>query len=247
MNQRNIKLTVEYDGTNYSGWQIQSGRKTIQGTLTEAIGKVLNEEITLHGAGRTDAGVHAQGQVANFKTSNSLAINKFRHAINSFLPEDISVHKAEDANPDFHSQFDATSKTYQYTIVNSYTMRPIMRRYAYLVRTPMNLELMNEAAKYFVGKKDFRAFGTESGRRKSTVRTIYFLDVTKDDNIFKITINADGFLYNMVRCIAGSLVRIGRKKAPLQTAERALTERERKSAGPILPPHGLCLMQVFYD
>lgn len=243
---RNIKLVIEYDGTRYAGWQIQKGQPTVQQEIVNAIHRVTNEKVTLYGASRTDAGVHAVGQVANFHTRSKVAIERFPHAINFYLPNDIAIRSAEEVPAKFHAQFDAKGKTYRYTVLNAWTPRPLVRTTAYHVRGPLDVAVMRRAARAFVGKHDFRAFGTEVGRKKTTVRTIRRLKVWREGELVSFEVNGDGFLYNMVRAMIGTLLRVGQGKLPPQDVRRILKEADRVSVGPIVPPNGLCLIAVEY-
>lgn len=243
---RNIKLVIEYDGTRYAGWQIQRGRPTVQQQIVDAIHRVTNEKVTLYGASRTDAGVHAVGQVANFHTRSKILTERFPHAINFYLPEDIAVRSAEEVPAEFHAQFDARGKTYRYTVLNAWTPRPLVRTTTYHVRGPLEVSLMRRAARAFIGRHDFRAFGTEAGRRKTTVRTVRHFKIWRDGELLFFEVNGDGFLYNMVRAMVGTLLRVGQGKLPPREVARILREADRVSVGPIVPPHGLCLMEVQY-
>lgn len=209
---RNIKLILEYDGTNYLGWQKQRIGKTIQGTLEEAIRSLTNEEIDSIGSSRTDAGVHAKGFIANFKTNSKIPADKFREAINHKLPDDIVILKSEEVEEDFHSRYNAKGKTYSYSILNRDVKSAIDRNYVYHIKKELDLNSMEEACKYFIGTYDFSAFKTSGSSVKSSIRTISELYIQKNDDIIKIFVTGDGFLYNMVRIIVGTLIMVGNNK-----------------------------------
>lgn len=243
---RNIRLLIEYDGTSYAGWQIQRNKNTVQAEIVRAIKKVTGEDVILYGASRTDAGVHAKGQVANFKTHSKIAATKFTQAINFYLPPDIAIRRSEEVPLEFHSQYQAKSKIYVYTIYSSCTPSPINRLYSYHLRGKLYIEKMREAASLFEGEHDFRAFGTESGKRRSTVRNIYKIAIQRDDEIIRIIMEGNGFLHNMVRCICGSIISYSMGKKTLDDLKQALNDGNRVKAGPILPPKGLLLQEVKY-
>jgi tRNA pseudouridine38-40 synthase len=241
---RNIRLKIEYDGARFHGWQTQRGLRTVQQVVAGAIRKVTGETVTLYGASRTDAGVHAEGQVANFRTTSRIPAERLAHAINFYLPEDVSIRDARLVPASFHSQYCAVRKVYRYTAVCSYTPRPLERARAVRIPGVLDLAAMREAAGLLVGRHDFRAFGSEGGRRKSTVRTIESIRVRRRGGRVEIDVTGDGFLYNMVRCIAGTLLRVGRGRVDAAEVGRILREGDRKAAGPVAPPEGLCLLSV---
>jgi tRNA pseudouridine38-40 synthase len=242
---RNIKLTIEYEGTRYRGWQAQAGGQTIQQILTQAIEAVVRKPIKLYGSGRTDAGVHAIGQVAHFNTDTTIPADKLVHAINAHLPADIGVNSAEDVPEDFHARYSAKQKTYRYTILQQ-AVRPVLeRRFAHWVSYPLDVERMREAAAWLVGKHDFAAFESKSDKQAS-VRTVARLEIAQVGPRIEIEITADGFLYNMVRGIVGTLIEVGRGKMPPEQVKGLLETRERGLAGPTAPACGLCLVRVEY-
>ena len=250
---RNIKLTIEYDGTNYSGWQSQNNSVAIQDEIQKAIKKLTGEDCLLIGSGRTDAGVHALGQVANFKTSSKIPADKFSYALNSFLPEDIVIKKSEEVSLDFHAQYSAKGKKYMYLIYNSTRPSALLRDRAYFVPQKLDVDAMKKAAECFIGTHDFSAFRATGGSAKTSVRTInnVSLDVCYNQldachNLIKFEIAGNGFLYNMVRIIAGTLVEIGIGKLPWDSVPGIIESRERKRAGRTVPPHGLYLVEVRY-
>ena len=243
---RNIKLTIEYDGTSYGGWQKQKNNITIQQCIEEAIKLLTGEQVELIGSSRTDAGVHAKGMVANFITNSQIPADKFREAINTKLPDDIGIIKSEEVDRNFHSRYDSKGKTYCYTLVNRYEKVCIGRNYVYQVRDELNYNLMKEAAKYFLGKHDFKAFKTNGSSVKTSVRTISGLELELKDDVIKIFVSADGFLYNMVRIIVGTLIEVGKGKIKPESIERIIKNGDRSKAGPCVPPNGLVLEKVFY-
>lgn len=248
---RNIKLTIEYDGTNYCGWQIQKSNikiKTIQGTIEGALKNILQENVKLIASGRTDAGVHAKGQVANFRTQSLLPVDSIKRALNSILPEEIRIKDVSEVDKSFHSRFSVRSKIYRYTIWQDSYCPPLSRFYATLIHCKLNLSSMRTAARYLIGCYDFRAFQTNATSYcNNTKRTIKNIKITKDGGFIYIDIEADGFLYNMVRSIAGTLIEVGRGYLRHTDIKRILESRDRRNAGPSAPCHGLCLMEVRYE
>jgi len=246
---RNIRLIIEYDGTNYCGWQVQSrnpSKKSIQEVIERVLSKILREKIKLIASGRTDAGVHARAQVANFKTSSQLPIDKIQKALNGLLPDDISIHKAEIAPADFHSRFDAKSKTYRYTILNRRYPSALYRDTVYFCQYPLNVSLMRKESRVLLGRHNFKSFRLTDKRERNPVRTIKKISVRKTAGSIEIDIEANGFLYNMVRSIIGTLIEIGRGKFPPGSMRRILLSKNRKFAGPTAPAKGLCLLKVSY-
>ncbi len=243
---RNFKITIEYDGTAYCGWQRQPNGPTIQEKLEDAIMTVTGESVTVKGAGRTDAGVHALGQVASFTTSTRLSPKELRPALNANLPEDISVVGVEGVADDFDAQRNSRGKTYVYKILNRQTRSPLLRRTALFVPYPLDLPAMEKAAEYPRGKHDFAAFRTTGSSAKTTTRDLWQLTVDRTDQLITITLSADGFLYNMARTIVGTLIEVGRGKLSPEDFREILESRDRSRAGPTAPPQGLCLLEVHY-
>ena len=245
---RNIKLLLAYDGTNYHGFQKQNNTrlKTVQGTLEEALRVLTKEEVRVIGSGRTDAGVHAQGQVANFLSNTTIPQERFPLALNSLLPSDIVVWEAEDVPREFHARFDAVKKTYRYTIYNCRHLSPFWRHYAYHVPVPLDLEKMSAGARAFQGTHDFRGFCARDTAVKDFVRTIYACRVENEGPLVTITVTGDGFLYNMVRIMTGTLIEVGLGKRRPGEIPDLLETKERKLAGATAPPQGLCLWSVEY-
>ena len=241
----NIKLVIEYDGTNYAGWQQQKKEKTVQETLKIAIEKVVNEKITLHGAGRTDAGTHALGQVANFKTKSTIPTRKLVQAINFYLPKDIVVKSIKKVSEKFHSQYSTKSKIYRYTILNNNIGSAINRNFCYHYNGDLNIKKMQKASKTLIGRHDFSVFKSKSDN-KNNIRTIKRLEIKKKGKYLLFTIEADGFLYKMVRSIVGTLLGVGREKMTIKEFKRVLKSRSRPLAGATVPARGLCLLRVKY-
>lgn len=244
---RNIKLTIEYDGKEFNGWQKQPNKLNIQGNIEKVISEITKEEIELIGSGRTDAGVHAIGQVANFKTNSNIPIEKFAIAINFRLKKSIIIKKAEEVPERFHSRYNCKKKTYKYIINNSETGSAIYRNLEYNIKNPLNVENMQKAAKYFEGEHDFSAFKASGTSSKSSVRTIYSAQVKKEDERIIIELTGNGFLYNMVRIISGTLVEVGQDKIKPEEIEDIIKSKNRQMAGKTLPPYGLYLVEVNYN
>lgn len=244
---RNIKLTIEYDGRDFNGWQKQPDKLNIQGTIENAIKAITGEDVELNASGRTDAGVHAYAQVANFKTNSNLPTEKFPVAINSKLKKSIIIKSAEEVDERFHSRLTCKRKTYRYVINNSYTGTAIYRNLEYHMPSKLDIEKMREAAKYFEGEHDFKAFKASGTSSKSSVRTIYEAKVYQIDEKIYIELTGNGFLYNMVRIIAGTLVEVGIGKILPEQISTIIKEGKRENAGKTLPAHGLYLLNVEYE
>lgn len=243
---RNIRLEIEYDGTNYCGWQTQRKTNSIQQTLEKTLRKILQEKIKLIASGRTDAGVHAQAQVANFKTNSSIPLTKLQRALNGLLPDDLVITDIEEAGLDFHSRFDAKSKVYRYIILNRAYPCAHSRNRAYFYSFPLNIELMQDESRVLLGRHNFRSFQSGGSAGKNPLRTIKKLKITVDRPLIYIDIEADGFLYNMVRNIVGTLIEVGRGKLKKGDLKAILLARNRRLAGPTAPARGLCLIKVNY-
>jgi tRNA pseudouridine38-40 synthase len=242
-----FRITVAYDGTAYAGWQSQPLRATVQGALEGAAERLNGEATRVPGASRTDAGVHARGQACRFETRRNLSAEGVPHALNAFLPEDVVVLGAVEAPPDFHPVRDSRGKHYRYTFRVSRFEDPFTRRYALRLGRRPDLEAMRAAAGLLVGTHDFRAFEKVGSPREHTVRTLSRLDVAESGDYIHVDLLANGFLYGMARNLAGTLLRVGEKGLDASAISSWLADPPRGRAGPILPPHGLCLMQVFYD
>lgn len=245
---RRVKLTVAYDGTNYSGWQIQPNADTIERQLDIAINKVTKEKIHVTGASRTDAGVHAMGNVAVFDTESAIPPERFSYALNACLPQDISVQSSEEVSPDFHPRHCDTRKTYEYKILNTQMPIPQLRNYSWHVSYELDIDAMRKAASYLVGEHDFKSFCCVRTQAESTVRTIYSLEVLYDMQNAQviIRITGNGFLYNMVRIIAGTLIDAGRGKINPDDMPDILKDKDRSKSGKTAPPQGLTLMKIDY-
>lgn len=243
---RNIKFTLEYDGTNYAGWQRQKNAETIQEVLETAIRKITCKETEVTGCSRTDAGVHAKGFVGNFFTESRIPIERIADAINSQLPSDIVVLAAEEADMNFHARYMAKGKTYSYTILNRFYPAAINRAYLYHFRQKLDIESMRAAASELVGTHDFSAFKSTGSSVKTSVRTITDISVVQSGDIIKIYASADGFLYNMVRIIAGTLIEVGTGKIRQEDIKEIILLKDRTKSGRCVPPNGLCLEEVYY-
>lgn len=248
-NMRNIKLTIEYDGKEFNGWQKQPNKLNIQGTIEQAIKSITGEEeIELNASGRTDAGVHAIGQVANFKTNSQIPIDKFAIAINSRLKKSIIIKEAEEVDDKFHSRLACKKKTYRYVINNSEFASAIYRNLETHIPQKLDIDKMKEAVKYFEGEHDFKAFKASGTSSKSSVRTIYKAEVKQEkENRIYIELTGNGFLYNMVRIIAGTLVEVGIGKIEPNQIPEIIKSKKRENAGKTLPPNGLYLVNVMYE
>ena len=243
---RNVKLTVEYDGTAYHGWQRQADAPTIQQALEEGIASIVGHEVTLYGSGRTDAGVHAIGQVANFHTNSAIPTDRLHHAINTAIPRDIAVVRADDVPDGFHARYSARSKTYRYSICCRPVRPAVGARDMHWVRSQLDVGAMQDGAARLVGEHDFAAFQTASDVA-NTVRTVSRADFVGAGESLYFTVSANGFLYNMVRAMVGTLIEIGLGKREPADIERLLACGDRTQAGPTAPARGLCLMRVEYE
>ena len=246
---RNIRLTIEYDGKDFNGWQKQPNKLNIQGEIERAIELITGEEnIDLIASGRTDAGVHALGQVANFKTNNmSIPIEKFALAINTKLKRSVRIKKAEEVDERFHSRYTCKRKTYRYVINNNQCESAIYRNFEYHMPVELDIKAMQKAVKYFEGEHDFKAFKASGTSSKSSVRTIYKADIYQENEKIFIEITGNGFLYNMVRIIVGTLVEVGLGKIKPEKIIDIIQQGKRENAGKTFPPNGLYLLKVMYD
>jgi tRNA pseudouridine38-40 synthase len=241
---RNIKLTLCYDGTDFHGWQRQPGLRTVQQVLEEALGELSGAQTIATASSRTDAGVHALGQVVHFLTVSRHAPATFVRALNALLPRDVRVLDAEEKPQAFHATLDAKSKRYRYTIDNGPIASPFQLRYSWHVRPPLDVEAMNLAGRLLLGRHDFHSFETDWPNRTSSVRTILDLAVDRSGAFVTIEVEADGFLYNMVRSIAGTLIRVGAGRRPQAWVADVLAAESRAEAGPTAPPQGLFLVKI---
>jgi tRNA pseudouridine38-40 synthase len=246
MGLRNIKLTISYDGSDYHGWQIQPERKTIQGILTDAIQNLVGCEVQVFGASRTDAGVSALGQVALFQIDSPIPTENLAKAITHRLPPDIAVTEAVEVPQGFDVISAVKSKLYRYTIFTG-TVRPVLQiRHCWHLPEKLNIRAMDQAAKMLIGKKDFKSFAAAADNRETSVRTIFRCDVTSDGNWVYVDVQGDGFLYNMVRNIVGTLVEIGKGRWKPEKMQDIIKACDRTAAGPIATAEGLCLMWIKY-
>ena len=242
-----IKLTVCYDGTLYCGWQRQKNGFTVQEALEQAVETLTGEKVAVTGSGRTDSGVHAKGQVAHFDTNSTIPAEKFYLALNPLLPDDIKVLKSERVSENFHSVRSAKRKTYVYSLYLSSVPVPLYERYALRIDEPIDIKKMQKAAELFIGEKDFKAFSSTGSSVKGTVRKIYALSVEKKGEFIFIKVTGNGFLYNMVRIIAGTLVAIGKGEISEENVEKAFLTGERTYAGKTLAAKGLTLLRAEYE
>ncbi len=246
----NIKLTIEYEGTKYYGWQRQKGLLSIQGILEEKISQITQEKITLNGSGRTDAGVHALGQVANYKTKSSISWVELPLILNRLLPLDIRIKKAEMVDNNFHARYSAVSKIYHYYVLssnlNNNYLSIFLRNYVYCVYNKINLEKMKKASKFLQGKHDFTSFACSGSRIRNWEKTIKDINITKKGNLFCFHFEADAFLYKMARTIVGTLLEVGKEKINCLEVKKILEAKNRKMAGKTVPAKGLFLMKVKY-
>lgn len=238
---KRVMLIVAYDGTEYHGWQVQPNARTIEGELNRCLSELLQEDIQVIGASRTDAGVHAKGNIAVFNTDARMPAEKISYALNQRLPKDIVIQKSCQVDADFHPRHCDTRKTYSYHIYRGEFPMPLRTRYSYFTYVPLDVTKMREAAALFLGEHDFKSFCSANTQVESTVRTIEFLDVTEDDQELVITIRGNGFLYNMVRIIAGTLVDVGRGFLAVEDIPNILKACNRERAGQTLPACGLVL------
>jgi len=246
---RNIRLAIEYDGTRFSGWQRQAPSKrfrTIQEEIEKAGKRLFGKKIKLIGAGRTDRGVHAEGQVANFKVETNLPLSNIKKGLNSHLPKDIAVLSAETAKSTFHARFNAKGKLYRYRILNRDVRSPLLQRFSGFSSYELDIDAMKKAARYLVGKRDFKSFQASDKKKKSSVRTIKRLEIIKRAPLIDIYIQGDGFLYNMVRNIVGTLIDVGRGRIKPDSVKDILSKRHRPSAGQTAHAKGLSLLKVIY-
>lgn len=241
-----VKLVVAYDGTNYCGWQIQPNGITIEEMLNKHLSELLGEHIVVTGASRTDAGVHSLGNVAVFDTNTRMPAEKISFALNQRLPEDIVVQNSCQVPEDFHPRFSKSVKTYEYRILNRKFRLPLERNTSYFYHYPLDVEKMQQAAVCLVGEHDFSSFSSVHAQTNTFVRTIYSLNVKKEGDIISIRITGNGFLYNMVRIIAGTLIQVGAGIIALEKVQEILEGKDRELAGPTAPAHGLTMIGIDY-
>ena len=243
-----IKLFLNYDGTNFNGWQKQTKGRTVQQTVEEAVFLLTGKKVSVTGSGRTDAGVHAKAQVAHFDIENcTIPPQNFARALNTKLPEDVKVIKSELAGDNFNACRSAKKKTYKYSLYVSKTLIPLKDRYAFQLDYEPDFSLMEKGAKAFVGEHDFKAFCASGSSVKTTIRKLYSVDIERQDDDFAVKICGNGFLYNMVRIIVGVLLDVGYGKKKVEDIEKAFIEGKREELGRTLPAKALCLEKVEYD
>ena len=243
---KRIKLTVAYDGTNYYGWQKQPDAVTVEEVVNRELTRLLQEPIEVIGASRTDSGVHALGNVAVFDTDTRIPPEKISYALNARLPKDIVIQDSKEVPPDFHPRRTDCVKTYEYRILNTRFPVPTMRLYAHYVYKPLDVEKMQAAAAFLVGEHDFASFCSTGSQVKETVRTIYRLDLKREGNMVSFQVEGNGFLYNMVRIIAGTLIEVGIGSYPPERVREMLEARDRIRCGPKAPACGLTLVGIRY-
>lgn len=248
---RNIKMRIEYDGSKYKGWQKlgeanESNNMTIQGKLESVLSIMAGEDISVIGCGRTDAGVHALNYTANFHTNSNLTTEKMAEYLYKYLPEDIQVKSIKDCSERFHSRYNALSKTYIYRINNKSRRNLFTRKYEYTVAEALNIDKIKKAASYLIGTHDFQSFTTLKSKKKSTVKTIYSINITKTDDLIEIEIKGNSFLWNMVRIICGTLIEVGKGVLEPESIKDILNQKKRQEAGPNAPAHALFLKDVEY-
>ncbi|WP_124726432.1 tRNA pseudouridine(38-40) synthase TruA [Staphylospora marina] len=244
---KNIKLVIGYDGTDFSGFQRQPGQRTVQGTLEEALSRLTGEPVELHGSGRTDAGVHAIGQVCNFLTSRPIPAHKYREILMRMLPRDIVVRSSEEVPADFHARKSAHWKTYRYRIDTRPVPDLFLRRFRTHLPWPVDIAAMERAAAHLTGTHDFTSFCSPKTQVEDKVRTIYRFDVREEAGGIFMEVTGTGFLYNMVRILAGTVYEAGRGRLDPDRIPTILAARDRTAAGPTFPPEGLCLVKVGYS
>jgi len=246
---RNFKITFEYDGVGFCGWQTQAqGERTVQGEMEAVLLKVFKQPIRVIASGRTDSGVHARSQVISFKADTRMKPLEIQRALNSRLPADITVHEVRQVKSDFHAQYSVKEKTYRYTVLNRKYRSAFLRDRVYFYPYPLNISNMRKAAKYLIGSHDFKSFQAYDPRRaqRQTKRTIKKIAIKKEGDLIHIDVTADGFLYKMVRNIAGTLLAIGSGQLPLGDMPKILKAKNRQMAWDTAPAEGLCLMAVKY-
>ena len=243
---KRVRLKVAYDGTNYCGWQVQPNEVTIEGVLNETLSELLDEEIEVVGASRTDSGVHADGNYCIFDTETHIPAEKIAYAMNQRLPEDITIIKSEEVDEDWHPRFQESMKTYKYRIVNREMPDPIRRLYSHFTYSKLDVDAMKEAAKYLVGEHDFASFCSAGSQVESTIRTIESLEVTQNGDEIDVIVQGNGFLYNMVRIIVGTLLEAGEGKISPSDMQKILDSKDRGLAGKTAVAKGLKLVKIEY-
>jgi tRNA pseudouridine38-40 synthase len=245
--KKRIKLTIAYDGTNYCGWQVQNNGIAVEAVINEKLSRLLGEDIIIIGASRTDSGVHALANVAVFDTETKIPPEKISYALNTLLPEDITIQKSEEVFPDFHPRYTNSLKTYEYKILNRKFDMPTLRLYTHFIYYDLDAWKMSQAAEFLIGEHDFKSFCSLRGQALTTIRTIHELQVTKSGDIISIRITGNGFLYNMVRIIVGTLIKVGLGVYPPEHVKEILDKKDRNFAGPKAPAKGLTLIKIDYQ
>ena len=240
-------MRIAYDGTNYCGWQIQENGITVEEVINKALSKLLNEDIRVIGASRTDSGVHALGNVAVFDTETKIPGEKISFALNQRLPDDIRIQESKEVELDFHPRYCNSIKTYEYKILNRKFPMPVERLYSHFSYMPLDIEKMKKATEYIVGERDFKSFCSSKSQVENTVRTVFSLDVSKEGDMIKIRVSGSGFLYNMVRIIVGTLIKVGLSVYPPEHVKEILDARDRNIAGPKVAACGLMLIKLEYE
>lgn len=245
---RNFKVIIQYEGTRYQGWQKQgSTENTLQGKFEALLSRLAGETVEISASGRTDAGVHAYGQTANFHMDTALSARELMERINRFLPEDVAVIDCREVDARFHARLNAKKKTYRYRVLNSAVPHVFDRKFVYQVAEPLDVEAMRRAAACLVGTHDFKSFTSAKKSKKSTVRTIESIEIVRRGDELQFDFTGDGFLFHMVRIITGTLIEVGLGKKNAADTERILTSCDRQAAGFLAPAQGLALMEVFYE
>ena len=245
--ERNFRLLIAYDGTHYQGWQRQKDCPTIQGVIEEVLTRITQQAVSLVGAGRTDAGVHAWGQVANFRTTSEMTIAKMEAALHALLPKDILIRRVQEAEPAFHARYSSRAKIYDYFICNYSRMTPFFRPYVWFLQDPFDTSLIKAGLSLLIGEKDFSSFQTQGSEVSNPIRTIYQADLLSLPwGGFKLRLKADGFLRHMVRNMVGTLIRVGSGRISIEEFEEIIHSKDRSKAGEMAPAHGLFLRKVIY-
>lgn len=246
-NKRNLMVKLSYDGSRYHGWQIQKNALSVQEVFQSSLMKVIGETVDIKGCSRTDSGVHANMYCVNFKTSSIIESSNIVYALNRYLPTDISAISALEVNENFHARYSCKGKEYIYKIWNDKIRNPFLHRYALHYWYPLNCDILHSASKNFIGTHDFTSFATIDKREaKNMVRTVYNFEVYRENQMVEIKVSANGFLYNMVRIMVGTLLRVAQNKINPNEISKIIKEKNRSYAGPTVPPHGLYLNKVFY-
>jgi tRNA pseudouridine38-40 synthase len=243
---RNVRALIAYDGSTHFGWQRQEGFQSVQENIEAVLADLTGESVVVHGAGRTDTGVHALGQVASFRVNTRLCDDRLRHALNAHLDRTIVVRRLETCAADFHARFDARAKRYMYLVLTTRFPPPFPRQYAHWTTETLNAQAMRQAAAQLIGRRDFSALASSGSTRRSNVRTLSAVRILARRERFAVIAQADGFLYNMMRALVGTLLEVGRGKLAVEDMGRILASRDRRLAGPTAPAHGLYLLRVLY-